>query len=184
MTAFKNTGRAAHTLPKNIKARRALQRDGPNFNSKIKGVNNGRRSFKKLGKVTKKSNKYGQYLKDGQTKFSMAKLKPNDVSRVYQPAVVLGYQRCREQQNPNRTLVEIIGCKTKDDARFYLGKRVLFVTSGVNRKKEDETERRTLVGKVVRTHGNSGVVRVKWARNITPNSFGKKCRVLLYPAKN
>lgn len=139
----------------------------------------------KLGGVkNRKNNKYGQYQKDGQTKFSMAKLKPNDASRVYQPAIVLGYQRCREQQNPNRALVEIIGCKTREDARFYLGKRVLYVTTGVDRKNEDKTQRRTLVGKVVRTHGNSGIVRVKFERNITPNSFGKKCRVLLYPAKN
>ena len=32
--------------------------------------------------------------------------------RVYTPAVILGYKRCRERQHPNRTLLEIIGCKT------------------------------------------------------------------------
>jgi len=181
MTAFKNTGRAAHTLPKNIKIRRAHQRSGPNFNSNIDGVKRGRPSFVKLGALKgRKNNKYGQYQKDGQTKFSRAKLGANDASRVYQPAIVLGYTRSREQQKPNRALVEIIGCKTREDARFYLGKRVLYLTKSAN----DDQPFRVVIGKVCRTHGNSGVVRVKFQRNITSNAFGKKCRVLLYPAKN
>jgi len=182
MTAFKNTGRAAHTLPKNIKIRRAHQRSGPNFNSNIAGVKRGKPSFVKLGALNgRKNNKYGQYEKDGQTKFSRKKLRANDASRVYQPAIVLGYTRSREQQKPNRALVEIIGCKTKEDARFYLGKRVLYLTKSGS---DESKPFRCLVGKVCRTHGNSGVVRVKFSRNITPNAFGKKCRVLLYPAKN
>ena len=47
--------------------------------------------------------------------------------RVHVPAIILGYKRSLKRQHCNRALVEIIGCKTKEDAQFYLGKRVLYV---------------------------------------------------------
>lgn len=97
--------------------------------------------------------------------------------RVHVPAVILGYKRSLKRQHPNRALVEIIGCKTKLDAQFYMGKRVLYIYKAKN-------EARTLVGKVTKPHGNSGVVQVNFQRNVSPTSFGKRCRVLLYPASN
>jgi len=191
MTAFKNTGRAAHTLPRNIQRKRTFQRAGPIFNRKIEGVkHNGRSSFV-INKVTqvagkrkggfRKTNKYGQFEVDGETKFHPGCLKENDASRVHVTGVILGYRRSREQQKPKRCLLEIVGCKTKDDAKFYLGKRVLYIYKVKSQAKSDP---RVLVGKVTRTHGNTGVVQVNWERNISPTTFGKRCRVLLYPATN
>merc|ERR1712228_139082 len=149
-----------------------------------KGKKRSKQSFVKLGSVRRTSNRYGQYLKDGKTLFSQAKLKSGDASRVYMPAIVLGYKRSLKRQHPNRTLVEIIGVKTKEDARFYLGKRVLYVYKAPG-KGEDNTDKvRTLIGKVTRTHGNTGVVQVNFQTNISPTSFGKRCRVLLYPCNN
>jgi len=159
MTAFKNTGRAAHSLPKNIKQKRAFQRAGPKFNTKIDGIEKNKQpSFRALG-PRKSPNK--------------------STGKVYSPGIVLGYKRSLKRQHPNRALVEIIGCKTKEDAKFYLGKRVLYVY-----RAPSESGTRTLMGKVTRCHGNSGVVQVKFARNISSTAFGKRCRVLLYPATN
>jgi len=180
MTAYKNTGRAAHTLPKNIQQRRAHQRAGPIFNSRIKGLKVGKPSFRKLGKYSRKSNRFGQLKSDSGVSFAKGKLRANDVSRVYVPGVILGYKRSLKRQHPNRTLVEIIGCRTKESAKFYLGKRVVYTYKAKN--EEDKT--RTLVGKITRCHGNSGIVQVKFSRNISPTSFGKRYRVLLYPCTN
>jgi len=141
MTAYKNTGRAAHTLPKNIQQRRAHQRAGPIFNSRIKGLKVGKPSFRKLGKYSRKSNRFGQLKSDSGVSFAKGKLRANDVSRVYVPGVILGYKRSLKRQHPNRTLVEIIGCRTKESAKFYLGKRVVYTYKAKN--EEDKT--RTLV---------------------------------------
>merc|ERR1719242_2571817 len=181
MTAFKNTGRAAHSLPRNIQRQRAFQKCGPMFNKDIKGLKRygkkGKPSFK-VGRSTRKSNQYGQYEKDGETKFAKGCLKLNDASRVHVPAIILGYKRSLKRQHPNRTLVEIIGCKTRADAQFYMGKRVLYVY------KTKAQGTKTLIGKVTRPHGNSGLVQVNFQTNVSPTSFGKRCRVLLYPANN
>jgi len=169
MTAFKNTGRAAHELPRNIKMKQAFQRSGPVFNSKIDGLKKGHASFVKLGRVKKARNIFGQ-TKDG---FSKARHTEADASRMYTPAVVLGYKRSLKRQHPNRSLVEIIGVNTKEAARFYLGKRVVYVAGS------QTSDRKPLVGKVTRTHGNKGVVQVSFLKNISSTSFGKRCRVLL-----
>jgi len=97
--------------------------------------------------------------------------------RVHVNAIILGYKRSLKRQHCNRALVEIIGCKTKEDTQFYMGKRVLYVYKA-------KSEVRTLVGKITRHHGNSGVVQVNFQKNVSPTSFGKRCRVLLYPATN
>ena len=184
MTAFKNTGRAAHSLPKNIQQRRAHQRSGPIFNSKIEGLKVGKPSFRKIGKYAKsgkeKSNRYGQMKTENGTEFAKGKLRANDATRVYVPAVILGYKRSLKRQHPNRTLVEIIGCRSKSDAKFYLGKRVVYTYKAST----EESKTRSLVGKITRCHGNSGAVQVKFTTNISPTSFGKRCRVLLYPCTN
>lgn len=65
-----------------------------------------------------------------------------------------------------------------EDTRFYMGKHVAFVYKA---KKEINGSRvRVIFGKIMRPHGNSGVVKAKFRKNLPPKSMGASVRVMLY----
>merc|ERR1719204_621107 len=103
--------------------------------------------------------------------------------RLFQPGVILGYKRSQRGQHPNQCLVRIADVMTKEDTQYYLGKRVLYLyksDGSSSAKKKEAKEVRVLTGKIIRSHGNGGTVRVKFKKNISPNAFGRKCRILMY----
>jgi large subunit ribosomal protein L35Ae len=120
------------------------------------------------------------------------------VVRLHVRGRVLGYQRGIRVQHPNRSLLQLEDVNTKDDALFYLGKRVAFVyrakkssttprkgdtQSFKNEKGEPTTStKRVIWGTITRPHGNSGVVRAKFRNNLPASSFGCPVRVMLYPS--
>lgn len=92
----------------------------------------------------------------------------------------LSYQRSKSVTNPNVSLIQIDGVKSTQDARFYLGKRIAYVYRAS--KEVKGTKIRVIWGKVTRPHGNNGVVRANFKKNLPPKTFGASVRVMLYPS--
>ena len=101
-------------------------------------------------------------------------------TRLYARGILLGYKRSKSNCYATTTLVKIEGVCTKEDARFYIGKRIAYVYKA--KKEIRNSKYRVMWGKVSRAHGNSGVVRTKWQKNIPPQAFGAQCRIMLYPS--
>ncbi|KLO19123.1 ribosomal protein L35Ae, partial [Schizopora paradoxa] len=101
-------------------------------------------------------------------------------SRLYSKGRVLGHKRGKRNSRPNTSLVQIEGVTTKDEAQFYLGKRVAFVYKAEREIRGSKV--RVIWGRVTRPHGNSGVVKSKFASNLPPHAFGASVRVMLYPS--
>uniref|UniRef100_A0A7S1RUN9 60S ribosomal protein L35a n=1 Tax=Alexandrium catenella TaxID=2925 RepID=A0A7S1RUN9_ALECA len=119
----------------------------------------------------------GDAAKKGTKKFVKAKKQP---TRLYCRGVILGPKRSKSNVYPNCTLVKIEGVKTRDDTEFYFGKRIAYIYKGKTEKQNSKF--RVMWGKIRRAHGNSGVVRAKFRKNIPAKAFGGPCRIMLYPS--
>ncbi|KAF9012519.1 ribosomal protein L35A [Cyathus striatus] len=92
-------------------------------------------------------------------------------TRLYSKGRVLGHKRAKRNTRPNTSLIQIEGVATKEDAQFYLGKRVAYVYKA---KREIQGSKiRVIWGRVTRPHGSSGVVKSKFRHNLPP---------MLYPS--
>ncbi|CCU76235.1 Ribosomal protein L37 of the large (60S) ribosomal subunit [Blumeria graminis f. sp. tritici 96224] len=100
--------------------------------------------------------------------------------RLYVKGRHLSYQRGKRNTNPGTSLIQIEGVTNTQAANFYLGKKVAFVYRA--QKEIRGSKIRVIWGKVTRPHGNSGVVRAQFRRNLPPKSFGASVRVMLYPS--
>ncbi|KAG6369086.1 ribosomal protein L35Ae-domain-containing protein [Boletus reticuloceps] len=99
---------------------------------------------------------------------------------LYCKGRVLGHKRAKRNSRPNTSLVQIEGVASKEDAQFYLGKRVAYVYRA---KREIQGSKiRVIWGRVTRPHGNSGVVKSKFSSNLPPRAFGASVRIMLYPS--
>ncbi|TVY53689.1 60S ribosomal protein L33-B [Lachnellula cervina] len=92
----------------------------------------------------------------------------------------LSYQRGKRITNPNTSLIKLEGVDDTKAANFYLGKKVAFVYRAHREVRGSKI--RVIWGTVTRPHGNSGVVRAQFRRNLPPKSFGASVRVMLYPS--
>ncbi|GMM34262.1 ribosomal 60S subunit protein L33A [Saccharomycopsis crataegensis] len=100
--------------------------------------------------------------------------------RLYVKGKHLSYQRSKSVNNPNVSLIKIEGVDAPEDAKFYLGKRIAYVYKA--QKEIRGSKIRVIWGKVTRTHGNSGIVRANFKKNLPPKTFGASVRVFLYPS--
>mmetsp|Transcript_39562 Transcript_39562/g.88936 ORF Transcript_39562/g.88936 Transcript_39562/m.88936 type:complete len:124 (-) Transcript_39562:74-445(-) len=100
--------------------------------------------------------------------------------RLYSKGVILGYKGSKSNSYPTCTLLKIDGVRSREDTKFYCGKRVAYVYKAKTEVKNSKY--RVMWGKVRRPHGNSGVVRAKFNKNIPPKAFGAPCRIMMYPS--
>ena len=101
--------------------------------------------------------------------------------RLYAKGIFTGFKRGQRTQKEDTALITIQGCLDRKASTWYHGKRVAFVYRAKNAK--TGINYKSIWGKVTASHGQSGVVRAKFARNLPPRAFGKPVRVMLYPNK-
>lgn len=77
--------------------------------------------------------------------------------------------RSKSNQYERTSLVQIEGVNTKDEVSWYCGKRMAYIYKA--KTKKDESLYRCIWGKVARPHGNTGIVRAKFKRNLPPRSM-------------
>ena len=100
--------------------------------------------------------------------------------RLFVKGHVLGFKRGKANQTSHTVLVSVDGVVSPKETPFYLGKRIAYIWKASTEKKGSKY--RVTWGKFTRTHGNSGVMRAKFRKNLPPKSLGGTVRVMLYPS--
>jgi len=100
---------------------------------------------------------------------------------LYVKGVFTGYTGGKKNTYHKTALVKMEGVEDVDGAQFYLGKRVAYVYKAKTVK--GGSKFRVIWGKVNRTHGSNGMVRVSFRRNMPGQAMGGPVRVMLYPSK-
>mgnify|MGYP002632820469 CR=1 FL=1 len=90
------------------------------------------------------------------------------------------FKRGQRTQLESQAVLKIEGCNETKSSLFYHGKRVAYVFKAENKKRG--THYKAMWGKIMSSHGNSGLVKAKFAKNLPPNAIGcNHLRVMLYP---
>ena len=111
--------------------------------------------------------------------------------RLFMKGTLASFRRGLNHQRKDTALIRIDDVNTKPDAEFYEGKRCCFVYHGYKEKRcvrfakapARRSNTRALWGRVTKTHGGSGVVRAKFAKDLPGSALGRRIRVYLYPSK-
>lgn len=93
----------------------------------------------------------------------------------------MGFKRGQRTQQEGQVLVRVQGCQDRKSSIYYHGKRVAYIYRAKNTKTGNDFK--CIWGTVIQSHGNTGMVRAKFAKNLPPRAIGGPLRVMLYPNK-
>lgn len=99
--------------------------------------------------------------------------------KLYVEATFVSFRRNHPTINPNQALLQIEGVHSREEAKFYVGKKV---ASLVKANPKTGVEEHINWGVITQEHGNSGVVRAKFDRNLPSTMLGHQVRVMLFPS--
>jgi large subunit ribosomal protein L35Ae len=97
--------------------------------------------------------------------------------RLYVEAVFTSFRRNKRNLHTSQVLLKIDGVNSKEEAAFYTGKKVAAPYRGTDKAKDGFN-----YGKISQPHGNNGIVRASFDRNLPPAMLGSKVRVFLVPS--
>ena len=118
----------------------------------------------------------------GKEAVKMSGTKKHQPVRLYQKAGFVHFRRGQRTQREQTAVLAVQGCTDRKSAIFYHGKRVAFIYR--SKDKKTNVSHKAIWGKVYCSHGNSGLVRAKFAKNLPPTAMGSQTlRVMLYPNK-
>merc|ERR1711884_851475 len=103
--------------------------------------------------------------------------------RLYVRGVFTGYSRGLKTQSMNQAIVKLEGVNDAAGCQWYLGKRVAFVHKAAKNTKivnGEKSRSRVIWDRVMRPHGQSGNVKVKFNSNLPSAKLASKVRVMLY----
>jgi len=82
--------------------------------------------------------------------------------------IILSYRRGRHTQNVNQVLIELNGVDSRGKAMKILDKKIVWKSpSG-----------KEINGKIISVHGNKGVVRAKFERNLPGQALSTKVQLI------
>ena len=116
----------------------------------------------------------------------------NPKSRLFVKSTFVGFRMGKSTQNENHALLRIDGVQDRKDTRFYMGKRVCYVYRTSHGFKVNLICSKfylflfiyqTKWGRIGSPHGNNGVVKAAFPKNMPPRAIGATLRVMLYPVR-
>ncbi|OAG31361.1 large subunit ribosomal protein L35Ae [Nematocida displodere] len=102
-------------------------------------------------------------------------------NRVSIPATFISFKRSQRTTHPRYALIRIDEVTSKEQAEKYIGNAVeMYIPK--TKVQQNGFKERTVTGYIHRVHGNSGVLRARFEKNLCPKFIGSFVYVKMYKA--